>query len=327
MEESKLALNGLDPLVSEIPNLMGFVPADSLVLVGLLDLGTRSKVEVTLRIDLPAPEHRAPAARFLRQFAEDKEVDAVVAVVIGGDREEQRELIAEVGSEFDEHEISVHAVWTAALRDGENWYCYQHDGCDGVVYDTTGSQLAAMAAAGGFRLWGSREEMAATIAPASDAVRRDVADRLQTWYERSEDVPQSLREAAAPVFAALERLRDGEALSTDEAVAALGAVGSPAVRDLMLFRREPGAEQLWTILLRHAPDTEVEAPAVLLAVASHLIGDGVMANLALERARKAAAPQAPSVLLSMLEQILMAKAHHLSALLDNMAGDPEIQLD
>ncbi|MEU6130976.1 DUF4192 domain-containing protein [Saccharopolyspora sp. NPDC047091] len=327
MEESKLALNGIDPLVSEIPNLIGFVPTDSLVLVGLVDLGTRSKVEVTLRIDLPAPEHRAPAARYLRQFAESREIDAVIAVVIGGDRDEQRELIAAVGSEFDAHEMDVHALWTAALRDGENWCCYQHDGCEGVVYDASGSQLAAMAAVQGFRRWGSREEMVASVAPVPDEDRQQFADGLRAWYTLPESAFGSLRDAAAPVLTAVEKLRGGEALSTDQAVAALGALGYPLVRDMMLARREPGAEQLWTLLLRYAPDAEVEAPAVLLATAAHLNGDGAMAGIALDRAREAAAPREPGDLVCMLDQMLLHEPARLREILDGLAGDPSLRLD
>ncbi|GAB2679767.1 hypothetical protein GCM10027271_46260 [Saccharopolyspora gloriosae] len=327
MEKSELVLPGTDAMISEIPNLLGFVPAESLVLIGFADLGTRSAMRFTLRIDLPDPEHRSPAARYLLGFAETRQIDAALAVIVGGSRSEQRELVNELRSEFDKHEITVHAIWTAALHTGESWYCYQDSGCRGSVYDTSESQLAAMATVEGFRRWGSREEMVASIAPVPDEDRQVLADGVRAWRALPESAPGSLREATAPVFAALEQLRGGEALSTDQAVAALGALGYPLVRDLMLARREPGAEQLWTILLRHAPDAEVEAPAVLLATAAHLNGDGVLARIALDRALEAVAPQPPSNVVRMLEEILVREPAHLREILDDVAGDPDLRLD
>ncbi|GAA3357895.1 DUF4192 domain-containing protein [Saccharopolyspora gregorii] len=327
MEKSGLVLSGTDAIVSEIPNLLGFVPAESLVLIGFTDLGTRSAFEFTLRIDLPAPEHRSPAARYLLDFAAARQIDAAIAVVVGGDRSEQRELITEIGTEFDANQIALHALWTAALHTGESWYCYQDCGCDGVVYDTSGSQLAAMVAVQGFRRWGSREEMVASIAPVPDEDRQEVADGLRAWRTLPESAFGSLRDAAAPVLTAVEQLRGGEALSTDQAVAALGALSYPLVRDMMLARREPGAEQLWTLLLRYAPDAEIEAPAVLLATAAYLNGDGAMAGIALDRAREAAAPREPGDLVCLLEQMLVREPARLREVLDDLAGDPSLRPD
>ncbi|WP_243795067.1 DUF4192 domain-containing protein [Saccharopolyspora gloriosae] len=328
MDKHGLVVPDLDALLSEVPNLLGFVPADSLVLIGFEDFGTGSAMQFTMRIDLPEPEHHVAAAQYLTEFLHGRDTDTAVAAVIGGDREQQRSLVDALGSALDSQQIGLHATWTAEMQPGEKWCCYHGDGCEGTIHDTTASHLAAATAVAGHRSpWGSREEMAASIAAVPDAERRQWADRLDTWRERSAGKDGSLREASAPVFAALEQLRNGEALTTEQAVAALGALDDHVVRDMMLVRREPGAEQLWTLLLRYAPDADVEGPAVLLATASHLHGDGAMASVVLERARDAVAPASPGPLVELLDRMLTLAPHHLRTLLDELADDAGLQLN
>ena len=317
---------GLDSLISEVPNLLGFVPADSLVLLCFEHGGENpASAPVTVRIDLPPAEMcRMLVSYLVPQVVNKVQAELVIALVVGGDQSEQRELVNELEADSRRHGIELHAMWTPELQAGNKWICYQDAACMGFVHDTSASPLAAATAAAGFHTYGSREEIAETIAPVSDAERAEVQRQLEDWQLRTRPA-ESLRAAAAPVFAAMERLRAGESLENEQVVAALGAVnGDVRVRDLMFTIHDTVAEQLWTILLRKAPDAYVADVAVLFAVGAQLRGDGGLANVAVERAL-AASPEHP--LATMLEQVLQLPPQELRRIIDDVASEPGLQLD
>lgn len=319
-------IHGLDSLISEIPNLLGFVPADSLVLLCFehVEENTASS-PVTVRTDLPLEQDRSALASYVVPLVLNKVgPEFVLAVVVGGDRLEQRELIDLLEADCGRHGIEFHAMWTRALRPENRWICYHDANCEGIVHDTSASPLAAAAAASGFHTYNSREEIAETIAPASDAERAALRRQVEDWQDRTEPAA-SLRAASAPVFAALGRLRAGQSLETDQVVAVLGTLERDVrVRDLMFTIHDTVAAQLWTILLRNAPDDYVADVAVLLAAAAQLRGDGGLANVAVERAL-AANPEHP--LATMLRQMLQLPPQALRQIINHLASEPDLQLD
>ncbi|WP_338596707.1 DUF4192 domain-containing protein [Saccharopolyspora sp. SCSIO 74807] len=325
-DDNTTRIYGLDSLISEVPNLLGFVPADSLVLLCFEHAGENpASAPVTVRTDLPPAENcQALVAYLVPQVFSKVQAEFVIALVVGSDQGEQRGLIDALEADSHWHGIELHAMWTPALRAGNKWICYQDAACAGYVHDTSASPLAAATAAAGFHTYGSREEIAETIAPASDAERDEVQRQLEEWLFRTGPA-ESLREAAAPVFNAMERLRAGEPLETDQIVAALGALnGDVRVRDLMFTIHDTVSAQLWTILLRKAPDAYVPNVAVLSAAGAQLRGDGGLANIAVERAL-AASPTHPLAI--MLDQVLQFPPQELRRIIDDVASKPDLQLD
>ncbi len=317
-ENSKTHILNLGSLVSEIPNLIGFVPEQSLVLIGV----SHDSISLTTRTDLPAAEDREALVDYL-MVVNKRQAEHVVAVVVGGEFLDEHALVEELQAGCQRHGIGLRAVWTPALRAGEPWVCFHDADCEGLVHDTSASPLAAAAAASGFYRYNSREDIEATVAPIPDAARTNLRRRLQAWQVQTAPAA-SLRDAANPVFDALERLRGGEVLGTEQTVAALGTIHSNTrVRDLMFTIQESAAAQLWTILLRQAPDSYAADVAALLAVYAHLHGDSPLANVALDRALTATPTHRVATL---LREMFLLPPDQLRGLIDDLATDPGLQL-
>ncbi|MBC8090931.1 MAG: DUF4192 family protein, partial [Pseudonocardia sp.] len=72
-------------LIASVPTLIGFRPRESLVLIALGGASGR-RIGLTLRVDLPPPEHvRAAAVYAVRCLVSDDVVGAVVVVFGAGD--------------------------------------------------------------------------------------------------------------------------------------------------------------------------------------------------------------------------------------------------
>lgn len=314
-------LNSLGDLISEVPNMLGFVPAHSLVLMCFEHAGEKpGTFLMMMRTDLPpAEQRRALASSAVPQMLHEVQAELVVALVVGGDRLEQRELIDELDAKSCQYGAELHALWTPVLSTGNTWICYHDTDCIGFVHDISASPLAATLVVAGHRTYSSREEIAQTIAPASHAERAAMQRQLNKWRSRT-DPAQPLHDAAAPIFAAIECLRAGESLTAEETVAALGALNSnPRVRDMMARTYDDAsATQLWTKLLRKAPDAYAADVAVLLATAAHARGDVGLANVALERAL-AASPTHPFA--NLLRHILKYPPQLLRTMIDDAASD------
>jgi hypothetical protein len=89
--------------------------------------------------------------------------------------------------------------------------------------------------------------------------------------------------------AAIKAYRGGGTITSYGQLAWLAVtVAVPQVRDAALLRMDPAHrqahQQLWTTLTRLAPPGHVTAPAALLAFTAWQDGNGVLGNLALDRA-------------------------------------------
>lgn len=96
------------------------------------------------------------------------------------------------------------------------------------------------------------------------------------------------------------------------------------VRDLMVTIEEPAALQLWTMLVRHAPEDDVPNPAMLLAVAEHLHGNEPIATVALQRALAADPDHRHAQL---LRQVFQLPPEALHDAVHDLAHDLTHQLD
>jgi hypothetical protein len=184
----------------------------------------------------------------------------------------------------------LHASWTAEVRVGEPWRCYDDEQCRGEISDPTASPLAAALAAAGVVTFDSREELEELVAPEAPEKIASRAAQLDAMYEDAE-----LERASADgtkrdweiVLAAIRRTEDGSALTEDDLLRVLIALSDNRVRDLTLStalgESAIAAERLWISLLRKAPSPELADVAALLAFSAYLRGEGALAGVALER--------------------------------------------
>ncbi|MFD1146282.1 DUF4192 domain-containing protein [Saccharothrix hoggarensis] len=284
-------------VIAAVPHLLGFHPADSLVVLVL----RAGDVAMGLRVDLPSPARPGRVAKLIAgPLARCRDATAVVVVVGGGSGDPPEHLPhAAVVDEVDDalHAARVPlvlAVWTRAVVKGEAWFDYHDAGTHGTVTDPTSTALAAASAADGFVTHASREAMAELLAPdPPEALSR----RAALLNRRAANAPPVADGAVPPshldlIHAEVVRAAGRKRSLTDDEVADLAhALSNPWTRDASLGycvgEHALGAEVLWTELTRASPAPERAEPATLLAFSAYIRGQGTLASLALERAEEA----------------------------------------
>jgi Domain of unknown function (DUF4192) len=299
-------------LVASIPAMLGFVPEESVVAMGMHRRGGRSRVGGMARVDLvpedasddPAETHRALAAA-VRDRLGRSEPDSLLIVVVSdaepGERPPHAGLVDALTETFAELEVPVDgAVWTARVAAGAPWRCYDDCGCSGSLPDPTGTLAAAETTAMGRVTYASRAEVEAVLAPEAAAGGRrrrgqvDDAHQAALTDRELSGLGAARRDLDAVRHAAAEIGR-GVPLAEEEIARLAVALCDPQVRDVCLgFAAghddavEPEhARALWTLLMRAVPAPEVAEPATLLAFASLDDGGGATLTVALDRAMDA----------------------------------------
>ncbi|MCW2698258.1 MAG: uncharacterized protein JWR62_3343 [Modestobacter sp.] len=308
-------ISTLGDLVAALPHLIGFHPEESLLAVSLR--GSRGRVGLTARVDLPSAEGEDPVLDVLvRSVLTDH--PRQVALVVVSERTDRlsrpvrtrvpdgapvaelphRELVRNAVGRFAGAGVPVCDI--ALVRRGRWWsYDCTEECCApgaGTPVPSGTSPLAAASALTGQVVEGSRAALTARIAPvrfpaaagmaqACAGVGHEVADRLARV---GPDVHAG--ESWAAVRDAVDRVGPGSVgtLPDREVARVAWALRDREVRDramgLSLDAGAPGAEVLWTELTRRLPPPLDAAPATLLAVTAWVRGDGAMANVALDRA-------------------------------------------
>jgi hypothetical protein len=288
-------------LLAAVPHLLGFHPLESLVVIGLHGEEPMN-IGLTLRVDLPPPEHFDPVVEQLAMPLGERGVDAVVIVIVGGIRDRatadppHHPLMNRLEAALAEFGIPVvHRLWAPHIAEGIRWRCYDDPACGGVIPDPTATPLAAAAVVAGAVTMPSRAAVVATLAPADQATlarRGLLLDAVSRGCEPGEDSVALGIERLTTVRAAIDSAVDEPPILTDEDVLVLiDALGDHRVRDACLIQDDEehrlAAERLWTALVRATPSPERAEPASLLAFCTYLRGDGVLAGIALEQAEQA----------------------------------------
>ncbi|MQA09124.1 MAG: DUF4192 family protein [Pseudonocardiaceae bacterium] len=288
-------------LIAATGYLLGFQPADSIVMIGHRG-SERNRVGTTLRADLPPPKYERALAEQLTHTVSMQDISAVTLVVIGGKSSGRSKrpppyarLISTVTLLLEAEGIALlHAMWVPRIAKGAGWRCYQDRNCGGTLPDPQTSAVAAASAANGTVTYRSRAELANQLRPAPDEVlarRAAMLDERLNGLESGEDPADVAYEPAlATVREALEASGRDSLSLTDEFVVRLGmALSNRAVRDHCLTTALPvdgtqavAAERLWLDLTRAMPEPERAEPACLLGYAAYMRGDGAFAGMALE---------------------------------------------
>jgi hypothetical protein len=291
-------------LLAVVPGLLSFQPADSIVVIGTGQPG--AEVQLTLRYDLPAPAVPRAAAAIadgVTSILAVQHITTAAAVGYGPDR-----AVAPVADALRTRAAEAGIALTEVLRaeGGRYWsYVCSNPRCcppEGTPFDVADHPVTRAFAASGREVLASRQELAATIAPAdgdqATAMRlatRKAERQLTARVGQIAPVRQRIarRRLAAAVgqpmaVDAIRRYRAGETIGPESAAWLTVALRELRVRDdawaRMLPEHNAAHTRLWTDLTRLAQPGYVAAPASLLAFVAWQAGDGALANIALDRA-------------------------------------------
>jgi hypothetical protein len=312
----RLRLHEPGELVAAVPHLLGFRPAESLVLVAVhrtgdgaerrstRDTGRRRRLGVVARADLPPPDDVVAVVAACAQRVLPTGPEEVTAIVVAEPEESSpvpppRQDVADaVRDVFAADGVAVPSrLWVPRIATGAPWRCYPPCDCRGEVSATDDSPVAAASAWLGHVTYGSRAELEASLAPGVPDPRlraRIDAEVRAAVLDRELGGPAAARRDLAAVVAARREVAAGRVLGDAELARLAVALGDPLVRDTVLGwsvdedeALASSAERLWTLLVRALPAPEVAEPAVLLACALLVHGGSALVGVALERARRA----------------------------------------
>lgn len=301
--ESAVRITSPAALLAVVPRLLGFQPRSSMVLIGTEP--PRAQVRLTLRYDLPDPpdvEIAAEVARHAIAVLGAQRIETAVAVGYGPGAlvtpvaDAIRAAAAREGMRVSELlRVEDQRYWSYLCTDAR---CCPPEGTPFEVGESAGAL-----AAGETRVLASREELAATLAPAEGeqgevmhrATRQaeEHAARLTARIARSGKAGSARRLIASAgvdaVREAIDCYRRGDRLPAGNSAAWLTLVlRDLRVRDDAWARMDPKhrAEhlRLWTDITRLARPGYVPGPAALLAFVAWQSGNGALANVALDRA-------------------------------------------
>ncbi|MEU6127911.1 DUF4192 domain-containing protein [Saccharopolyspora sp. NPDC047091] len=270
---ARIHLGDAGEILAAVPHLLGFTPTGSLVLLGLRTDGDLGTFCLTLRIDLPPPEHRRSVIDYLSAGPMVRRgADRVIVVAVGpdgggghgppgGEPEPSADAHAEpdrgARSEPDESEVDddvphrelilllregfaaagidvLHEIWADRLVAGGPWRCYDDPPCRGEIPDPKRTALSAAMAASGSVTFDSRRELQDLVAPESERTTARWAARLNSLLEDAERDGTDVHDDVATAFAGIRRTAAGEALTEDDQLRVLLALNDQRVRDLCL---------------------------------------------------------------------------------------------
>lgn len=291
----KLRLSSPADVLSAVPYLFGFHPADSAVVIGL----NGKQVAFQLRADLADAEpDPAVYAEHLAGLVAAQGVSQ--ALVVGyGPMERTEPPLTALGAALRRRDIRVLDLIRA--DDGRYWslMCTEEDCCPlaGRPYDTGSTAFAAAAVVAGLVAEPTRADLAKRFEPVSflagvavDRACDRAAARLDAAHQDPEPL-RSLRESLTETLTgALAEMTAG-ALPDDDTCAWLDALVC-----LIPLRDEAWREirgdhdtirtnlELWSHVCRRTGLAFSAAPAALAAYAAWRLGDGALAHTALDRA-------------------------------------------
>ena len=285
-------------IVAAVPQLCGFVPSESLVLVSLR--GRRSRVGLTVRVDLPPPQAEDALARSLVGRLAADGADAALAVVFTEDPGEAGGLPrARLADALRRCLVRRRLAPAGVLlvRD-DRWWSYD---CSAACCPPQGTPvdrgsdavllMRARAALTGRAVLGSRQDLVASLSPATAPA---AVERL----EHAAQVRRRRVQAEGRVAVGRDDLRLWRRAWAGvlEPPAGLGpAAGAHLVvslhdvlvRDEVLTWALEDDEGLLSLLLQLAAAGAAphDVPVcALVGWVAHVRGDGALANVALDRA-------------------------------------------
>jgi hypothetical protein len=271
-----LVVQSPDELIAAMPHVLGFKPAESLILVPLgpglpitrvdLPRTARDRGKVWDALRGPYTQHARPGAR-------------VVVVCVTEDRRSAELASQQLANQLETVGITTHLrLWA----NGERWQEFT-SGETGLQTQAAADRIAAETVlSGALQPAASRESLAASL----NGDRAPIADALPAAR-----MAAAASKPGAERGWALDRLEqfhtDGNRLSDVDGARMLVALETISTRDALwedMSTQNTGSHiALWSDLTRRAPDGLRAAPASMLGFASWLRGDGARAGCALDQ--------------------------------------------
>ena len=281
---TKITLSSPQDVIAAVPHLLGFHPADSLVVIAT----NSHRMVGAFRYDLPGPDTKGIryVTGHLVRSLEQHQADEVVLVGYGTPADAWPMLAAAVAELED-----LLTVGDALLVAGKRFWSMMCQACcppEGIEIDSAATVPAAQFTAAGSAPLPSREALADMIAPQDGAAARTMRRAV---VRAAMQLPPIGR--AGPDARHLSRLRELLAKSApllDEDAAALTVLlACIRLRDEAWVLTEAGDPvvqvEFWADITRRAPQRLAAPPASLLAYAAAcLVGDGALARAAVGRA-------------------------------------------
>jgi hypothetical protein len=303
-----------DGIIAVIPHLLGFHPADSVVVLGIG--GDPAIIRLGCRYDVPAATEPSAAARIASHAAaalggQPAESAAAAAVVVGyGPRHRVEPVMEALAGTLTAARIEVKDV--LQVHKGRYWslLCDDPRCCPpgGTAIDPAAHPAAVALDAAGLAARADRGALERSLEPVPDAaidqawqraVRRArtlIESALAGEKAQDDAAADPLRLVAASgrraVRTAIGVYRGGGEIASAEQLAWLGlTLTDLRVRDDAWSRMNPqyrhDHQRLWTSLVRRLPPAFAAAPAALLAFTAWQSGDGPLAAIAVDRALQA----------------------------------------
>jgi hypothetical protein len=280
----KITLSSPQDVIAAVPHLLGFHPADSLVVVAT----NSHRLVGAFRYDLPGADAKGIryVTRNLLRSLECHQADEVVLVGYGLPVQAWPMLAAAVAELEDLLTISEALVVT-----GSRFWPMLCQGCcppEGIEIDSAATVAAAQLTAAGSAPLASREALADMIAPQDGAAARAMRRAV---VRASMQLPRAGREG--PDARHVARLRELLAmpvpLADEDAGALILLLASIRLRDEAWVLTDAGDPvtqvEFWADITRRAPPRLAAPAASLLAYAAAcLAGDGALAREAVGRA-------------------------------------------
>ncbi|MFH5206744.1 DUF4192 domain-containing protein [Antrihabitans sp. NCIMB 15449] len=196
--------------------------------------------------------------------------------------------------------ILVGAHITMEIAAGEFWWSLLGDRRTGFLRDPGSSTAAAMNVLHGRQIRGSRAEVAAVLEPGDPLERIEVAKLLADAAEsafsarrraaRAGTKDAHSRNELVRVLFQVENVATGAVLGPAEIVELGVALTNIDVRDCALVlatgEHADAAEQVWLTMVRLLPDPYYADAAALLGYSCYVRGDGPLAGIVFEAARR-----------------------------------------
>ncbi|MBX7269701.1 DUF4192 domain-containing protein [Micromonospora sp. Llam7] len=287
----RLTVRSPADLIAAVPYLLGFHPADSVVVVAL----SGSRITFAARGDLPGEGDPHEPAGHIAAVTAQQGADSATVIGYG--------TAARVTPAVDAIRVALADAGLTVLdalrvTDGRWWsyVCAQPECCppEGTPYDPLASAVPAAAVFAGQVALPDRAALAAQVAPAGGATMRQAAERADRRLTDllaaapSTDLlgGRALRTSGvAALRASRGRHRDGERLTDDELAWLCLLLTHLPVRD-HAWEHTDGRDEdtaFWAEVLRRAEPELIAAPGSLLAFAAWRAGQGALAAVALER--------------------------------------------
>jgi Domain of unknown function (DUF4192) len=299
----RIRLSSPSDVLAAVPHLLGFHPAQSLVVIGAG--GTRDRIELGFRYDLPDPPDAQATQRIAGHAVAvlaQRRAATVIAVGYG-----QGRLVTPLMDAFSAAARTGGLAIRELLRveDGRYWsyVCGDVNCCpaEGVAFDSRSHPVAAAMSAAGLGAYPDRASLARTLAPltgerarARDQATQRACARAAALAEKAPRRGGSplrlvIGEGRRAVREAIACYRDGGRITDDDQAAWLViSLANLPVRDDAWARMDPGHRdahrRLWTDLVRAAASAWVPPAAALLAFTAWQCGDGALAGIAIDRA-------------------------------------------